>query len=138
MNLKPYGKKLQASSYVKYLSLYLDEYLDLSPRFNDRIIFLQKKVMHIISFACCDGHVLPIFAKLNIMKFSNLISLCHCLFIHKKICSKSLSVFSYVFILASNTHEQNTRFASYGLLAKPTCNTSKYGTNDFAASAVAL
>ena len=49
--------------------------------------------------------------------------------------SKSPSVFSHVFILTSNTHEQNTRSA-YGLLTKPSCNTSKYDTNAFAASGI--
>ena len=43
----------------------------------------------------------------------------------------------YIFILASNTHEQNTRFASHCLLTKPTCNISKYGTNGFAAFPIA-
>ena len=40
-------------------------------------------------------------------------------------------------ILAPNTHEQKTRFASHGLLTKPACNTSKYGTNGFPASPIA-
>ena len=83
------------------------------------------------------AYTLPIFAKLNIIKFSDLISLCNYLFIFKHFISKPASVFSHVFILASNTHEQNTRFASHGLLTKPTCNTSKYGTNAFAVSAIA-
>ena len=34
LNLKICGKKLQASSYVKYLGIYLDEYLDWSPHIN--------------------------------------------------------------------------------------------------------
>ena len=57
---------------------------------------------------------------------------------------KDYIVFTHVFILASNTHEENTRFASHGLLIKPrislikpTCNTSKYGNNAFVASAIA-
>ena len=93
--------------------------------------------MRIISFARYDTHTLPIFAKLKIINFSDLISLCNCLFINKHLISKSPSVFSHVFILASNTHEQNTRFASHGLFIKPTCNTSKYRTNVFVASAIA-
>ena len=93
--------------------------------------------MQIISFAHYHAHTLPIFAKLNIIKFSDLISLCNCLFIYKHFISKPASVFSHVFILASNTHEQNTRLASHGLLTKPRCNTSKYDTNGFAASAIA-
>ena len=84
-----------------------------------------------------DAHTLPIFAKLNIIKFSDMISLCNCLFIYKHFISKPASVFSQVFILVSNTHQQNTRFTPHGLLTKPTCNTSKYGTNGFAASAIA-
>ena len=101
------------------------------------INLLQKKAIQIISFAQYDAHTLPIFAKLNIIKFSDLISLCNCLFIYKHFFSKAPSVFSHVFILASNTHEQNTRFASHGLLIKPICNTSKYGTNALVASAIA-
>ena len=31
LNLKIYAKKFQASSYLKYLGIYLDEYLDCSP-----------------------------------------------------------------------------------------------------------
>ena len=188
MNLEISGKRLQASSYVKHLDIYLDEHLEWSPHINHlghklvktnamlcklrhymnevtiksiycaifhshllyvctawgqnlnpkhRINLLQKKAMLIISFAQYDAHTLLIFAKLNIVKFSGLISLCNCLFIFKHFISKSASVFSHVFILASNTHEQNTRLASHGLLTKPTCNTSKYGTNGFAASAIA-
>ena len=89
-----------------------------------------------ISVAQYDAHTLPIFAKLNIIKFSDLISLCNCLFIYNIFLVRLLQLF-HVFILASNTHEQNTRFASHGLLIKPRCNTSKYGTNAFVASAIA-
>ena len=34
LNLKICGKKLQASVYVKYLGIYLDQYLDWSPHIN--------------------------------------------------------------------------------------------------------
>ena len=93
--------------------------------------------MWIISFASFDAHTLPIFAKLSIIKFPDLISFSKLFFfIYKHSLSKSSSVFSSVFILKSNTHEQNTRSASHGLLTKPSCSTSKYGTNAFAASAI--
>ena len=178
LNLKICGKKLQASSYVKYLGIY-DEYLEWSPDVNHlshklvkansmfcklchyvneaiiksiyyaifhshlsyvctawgwnlnpkhHINLLQKKAVQVISFARYNAHTLPIFAKLNMIKFSDLISLCSCLFIYKHFISKAPSAFSHVFILASNTHEQNIRFALHGLLIKSTCNASKYGT----------
>ena len=177
LNLKIYWKKLQASSYVKYLGIYLDQYLDWSLQVNHlshklvkanamlgkschyvneatiksiyyaifhshlsyvctawgqnlnskhRINLLQKKTLQIISFAQYDAHTLPIFAKLNIINFSDLISLCN-------VCSSiniflvRLLQFFHIFILASSTYGQNTRFASHGLLIKPRCNTSKYG-----------
>ena len=60
----------------------------------------------------------------------------NCLFIYKNFLSKSPSVFSNVFVLRSNTHEQNTRSASHSPLTKPSCSTSKYGINAFAASAI--
>ena len=90
--------------------------------------------MWIISFASFNDYTLPIFAELNIVKCPDLISFCSCLFIYKHFLSKSSSVFSIIFILTSNTHEQKTRLASHGLLTKPSCSTSKYGTNAFAAS----
>ena len=65
----------------------------------------QKEALRIISFASFDAHTLPIFAKLNIIKFPDLISLFNCP-------SKSPLVFLNVFVLRSNTHEQNTRLAS--------------------------
>ena len=40
---------------------------------------LQKKANQIIKFACYDARVLPIFAKSNIIKFSDLITLCNCI-----------------------------------------------------------
>ena len=52
--------------------------------------------------------------------------------------SKFPPVFSHVFILTSNTYEQDTRSTSHGLLTKPSCNTSKYVTNAFAASGIIL
>ena len=100
------------------------------------INLLQKKAMQIISFTSFNAHTIPIFAKLNIITFPDLICFCNCLFIYKHFLNKSSSVFSNVFILTSNTHEQNTRSASHGLSTKPSCSTSKYGTNAFAASAM--
>ena len=43
------------------------------------INLLKKKTIQIISFAQYDAHTLPNFAKLNIINFSDLISLCNCL-----------------------------------------------------------
>ena len=150
LNLKIRGKKLQASSYVKYLGIYLDEYLHWSPHikhlshrlvnvnamlcklrhyvnkatiksiyyaiFDSHLSYvctacgqnlnpkhlinlLQKKTMRIISLARYDAQTLPIFAKLNIIKFSGLISLCNCLFmfIYKHFISKAPSVFFLCF-----------------------------------------
>ena len=54
------------------------------------------------------------------IKFPDLITLCNCLFTYEHFISKL---------------EQNTRFASHGLLTKTACSMSKYGTNAFAASA---
>ena len=77
---------------------------NLNPK--HRINSLQKRAMRIISFAHYDAHTLPIFSKLNIIKFSDLISLCNRLFIYKNFISNPASVFSHIFILASNTHDQ--------------------------------
>ena len=108
---------------------------NLNPKHS--INLLQKKAMRKISFVRYGAHTLPIFAKLNIITFSDLISLCNCLCIYKHFIIKPDSVFSNVFILVSNTHEQNNRFESHCSLTKQTRDTSKYGTNVFAASAIA-
>ena len=79
---------------------------NLNPKHHTNL--LQKKVVRIISFAQYDAHTLPIFAKFNIIKFSDLISLCNCLLIYKHLFSKAPSAFSHVFILASNTHVRKT------------------------------
>ena len=47
----------------------------------------------IISFPHYDAHALPIVLNLNILKFSDMISLCNCLFIYKHFISKPASVF---------------------------------------------
>ena len=83
-----------------------------------------------------SSSTLPTFSKSNVIKFPDLISFCNCLFIYNHFLSKSFSVFSNVFILTSNTHEQNTRSALHGILTKLSCSTSKYGTNAFVASAI--
>ena len=92
--------------------------------------------MRIISWATFDFHTLPIFAELNIIQFSNLICFCCCFFVYKHFLNKFCSVFSNVFILTSNTHEQNTRSTLHGLSTKPSCSTPKQGTNVFAASGI--
>ena len=175
-------EKLQASSYIKYLGLHIDEYLDwslfinhlshklvkanamicrlcyyvneatikliyyaffhshlsyLCPAWGQNLIpkhciyLPQKKAMGIVSFACYDVHTVPLFMKLNIINFSDLILLSNCLFILKHCISKSPSVFSHVLDLASDTYEQNTRFASHDLLTEPTCNTYCTGFSCF-------
>ena len=100
-----------------------------------RINLLQKKAIRIISFASFDAHTIPIFAKLNIIKCPDLIYFCNCLSINIFWVSL-LQFFSNIFVLRSNTHEQNTRSTSHGLLTKPSCSTSKYSINAFAASAI--
>ena len=46
------------------------------------INLLQKNVMQIISFGSFNAHTLPIFVKLSIIKFPDLISFCNCLSIN--------------------------------------------------------
>ena len=89
-----------------------------------------------VSFPSFDVHTLPIFIKLNVIKSPNLISFCNCSFTYKQFLVKYSCVFSNVFILTSNIHEQNTRSASHCLLTKSSCFTSKYVINTVAASAI--
>ena len=68
---------------------------DLNPK--HPISLLQKRAMQVISFARYDAHTLPIFGKLNIINFSDLISLCNCLFTYVTILLVSLLHFFHMF-----------------------------------------
>ena len=81
------------------------------------INLLQKKAMQTISFASFDVHTLSIFATFN--KSPDLISFF--VFFYNHFLSMPSSV--NVFVLKSNTHQQNTRSASHDLLTKPSCST---------------
>ena len=93
-----------------------------------------------MKWQCRVGVKKKIFVHEKIKGEDNKVSWCNffynCLFICKHFMSKSLSVYSHVFILTSNTYEQNTRSTSHGLLTKLSCNTWKYNTNTFAASGI--
>ena len=74
----------------------------------DCINLLQKEFMQIISFVSSDAYTSPIPAELRIITFPCLISLYNFLFIYDFL-SKSPSVFSDAFNLASNTYEQKSQ-----------------------------
>ena len=58
LNLKICRKKLQASSYVKYLGIYLDEYLDWSPHINH----LSHKLVKANAKLCKPRHYVNLVA----------------------------------------------------------------------------
>ena len=90
--------------------------------------------MQIISFALFILHTIPIFAVLKVNKFPNLISYCNCL---------SINIFGAFFHCCFHVFKflhliliKKTLGQHHVLLTKPSCNTSKYGTNPFVASAM--
>ena len=80
-------------SYLSYVCTAWGQNLNSKHHIN----LLQKEAIWIISFASFDAHTLPIFAKLNIIKFPDIIYFSNCLFIAKQIFSVSLPQFFQMF-----------------------------------------
>ena len=77
---------------------------NLNPK--HRTNLLQNKAIQIISFAQYDAHTLPIFAKLHVIKFSDLISLYNCSSIN--ILLVRLLQFFHMFSFQHPTHMNKT------------------------------
>ena len=73
---------------------------------------------------------------MKIIKFVDLVSVENYIFINKCFSSKSYSVFSHLYNLATGRHNHQTRFAKNGLLILPNCNTAKFGTKAFLHSTI--
>ena len=81
-----------------------------------RICILQRIAVHIICFAKFNDHTTQPFCKMKIIKFADLVSIENCIFINKCFSYKSYSAFSYLYNLATGTHDHQTRFAMNGIL----------------------
>ena len=69
----------------------------------NRLIILQRKALHIISFECRNAHLNPLFFKDGIIKLPDKIMMENCLFISKSINFNLLSI-SITGLLFLQTH----------------------------------
>ena len=76
------------------------------------IVILQKKAIRIISSVKYDEHTSPLFKKLNILKFSDLITLYNSLFMYDFSTGNLPQVFNDFFVQINKIHNYNTRLAS--------------------------
>ena len=104
-------------NHVRYLGIYLDEYVNWSPHINH----LSQKLVKVNAMLCILWH----FVNVATIK-----SISYAIF------HSHLSYLCTALSRKSNTQEQSTRSASHCLLTKTSCSTSKYGINAFAASAI--
>ena len=179
LNIKLHGKKLYPSKCVKYLGVYVDEYLngdfhcqevikklnrgngmlakarhyvphsDLKNIYHaifashlmygaqvwtpkllsvtDKISRLQKNAMRIMTFSEFKTHSEPLFKKLDILKFTDNISLYNCVFVFDFLHGNLPKSFCETFRKIEDSHDTETRQACTGMLSIPIYNTTQFG-----------
>ena len=76
------------------------------------IVILQKRAIRIISFADFRVHSNPLFIRLNISKFNDIVKFQTALFMHDFDHGNLPDTFNSFFSLVSTRHNYNTRLAS--------------------------
>ena len=179
LNIKLHGKTLTPSKYVKYLGIYLDEFLsgntqctELTKKLNrangmlakarhyvpepelkniyhaifsshtlygsqvwtsklisvtDNIAKLQKTAMRIMTFSEFRAHSEPLFKKLEILKFSDSITINNCSFLYDYFHKNLPLSFTNTFFRSDDLYEYSTRQATSGQLYTPQYKTTTFG-----------
>jgi len=76
------------------------------------LITIQKKAMRIMTFSDYKAHSSPLFFRLKILKFLDLIFIQNALLMHDFYNNKLPDAFSDLFMSISSVHQYNTRLAS--------------------------
>ena len=90
------------------------------------IVVLQKKAIRIITFFASREHTSPLFKKLNLLKFYDIVYVNTAFFVHQYSNAKLPDVFSDFFTLIRTQHNYNTRLASRSTYSLPSVRTN-YG-----------
>ena len=90
------------------------------------IEILQKRTIRIITYAKFDAHTTPLFAKLNLLKFQDIITLYIACFMYNYSNSNIPNAFNSFFTAVNKSHTYNTRLASKSSFVFPKVRTS-YG-----------
>ena len=88
---------------------------------------LQNYAMRIMTFSEFRTHSEPLFKKLEILKFSDYISLYNCIFVFDYLNGNLPDSFTETFHRIDSIHNTNTRQASTGMLYPPKHNTITFG-----------
>ena len=91
-----------------------------------KIITSQKRAIRIITFFGINDHSSPLFKKLNILKFVDLVQFYNAVFTFDYHTNNLPPVFNHYFTPISNIHHYNTRLASKSSYSLPKIRT-KYG-----------
>ena len=80
---------------------------------------LQKSAMRIMTFSEFRAHTEPLFKKLQILKFTDSISVNNCSFVYDYFNNKLPASFTNTFFRTDDLHRYSTRQATYGQLYIP-------------------
>ena len=179
LKIKLHGKTLTPSNSVKYLGVYIDEFLngevhcsELVKKLNrangmlakarhfvphsdlkniyhaifashlmygaqvwtpkllsvtDKISRLQKSAMRIMTFSEFKAHSEPLFKQLEMLKFTDNITLYNCVFVFDYLHGNLPESFLETFHRIEDSHCSKTRQASTGMLFTPRYNSTEYG-----------
>ena len=93
----------------------------------DKISKLQKNAVRIMTFADFNAHSEPLFKQLDILKFTDNISLQNCLFVYDYLKGNLPISFIDTFNRVEAAHSTVTRMAGTGMLTIPRYNGTTYG-----------
>jgi hypothetical protein len=93
----------------------------------EKISRLQKSAMRIMTFSEFRAHTEPLFKKLQILKFSDCISVNNCSFVYDYFNNTLPASFTNTFLRTDDLHQYSTRQATYGQLYAPRYKTTTFG-----------
>ena len=92
--------------------------------------------MRIITFQSRNFHSSPLFSKLKLLKFNDIVHLENVLLISKLVNSLLPLVFNSRFTFCSNVHNYETTSSATCKLFKPSFQTNLYGKNSITVNAI--
>ena len=94
---------------------------------SEKISRLQKNAARIMTFSEFKAHSEPLFKQLEILKFTDNITLYNCILVHDYLHGNLPDAFFETFKRINETHNHSTRQACNGMLSIPKYNSTEYG-----------
>ena len=98
-------------------------------RSTKKVVKLQNRALHIITFSDFRADSNPLYADLNILKLADHITLQNCLFVHDALNRISPICFHEYFSLTKTIHSLNTKKSDLGCIFVTSSGTVTYGLN---------